>query len=550
MKDEHPEPVIQPLGDRAFLIRLGDRIDPAINRRVHDWANALAAGDIPGFAGVIPAYADLVVLYDPESTDWKTFLGKLRKNGAMTMQSLPDQDKEETLEVPVFYGDEWGPDLGVVATRSGLEPEEVVRLHTQPVYFVYMMGFTPGFCYLGGLDNRLSTPRKSSPRLKIPAGSVGIAGDQTGIYPIESPGGWQIVGRTPVRLFDPGSEEPFLFRAGRKLRFRAVPPGTPWPAGNDATGGMEPAIPAQPGSPSMIILSPGPLTSIQDEGRFGYADCGMPAAGALDRGAMHRANKRVGNERGEAVLEITFLGPEIEFVGDQLVALAGADLQPRLNGSPIGREEAFGVKSGDRLSFGGMHSGLRTYLAVGGGFDIPPVMGSRSTYLRGGIGGYRGRALMPGDRIPVRQQGVNPAGAGLTGPPDPEPAMEQGFDGSFGIRFIPGPEADRFSPEGIRTFLTSAFPLSADSDRMGIRLGGPAVEHLAGADILSSGVIPGTIQIPGDGHPIILMNDCQTTGGYARIGCVIRKDLDLLAQIRPGQEIRFVSCRLDDPDGW
>ena len=555
-----------PLGDTAFLIRLGDTISPEINRQVHALANRLREVQIPGLTEVIPAYADVLAIYNPEETNRSDFLAGIEDavNSRALNEDAMEPPEPEILDIPVVYGGECGPDLEAVARHAGISEEEVIRRHAKSEYRVYLMGFTPGFCYLGGLDESLHTPRKSEPRLKVPAGSVGIAGSQTGIYPIESPGGWQIIGRTPLTLFDPDRSEPFLCRAGMNIRFQPATRNPPFgyaqgpvpERSRRATDNRPPS--AINDQPSVKVVDPGLLTTIQDAGRPGYRAFGMPVSGALDPGSMRLANWLVGNPADEAVLELTFKGPELEFLADKVIALAGADMRPVAGGKARATGVPIQVHRGDRLSFAGLIDGARTYLAIAGGFDVPVVMGSRSTYLRGKLGGYRGRALQAGDEICTGH-----------GNPPIEPVETDNYPSlheipkethsyaslkrflqmpsiiqSASIRYIPGPESDRFTMEGLRTFLGSEFAVSPNSDRMGIRLDGPSVEHQSGADILSSGVIPGTIQVPGDGKPIILMNDCQTTGGYARIGCVIRQDLQVLAQLRPGQKIRFVQVSI------
>jgi antagonist of KipI len=432
----------------------------------------------------------------------------------------------------------------VVAANAGITGEEVIRIHEGGTYPVYMMGFTPGFCYLGGLDCMLHTPRRAEPRLKVPAGSVGIAGNQTGIYAIESPGGWQIIGRTPLKLFDPGREKPFLCRAGMRIRFRRLSEnpfaGAPEPLESDRSiNGVSPDA-------AIVVIEPGFQTTIQDSGRPGFQEFGVPVCGAMDQPAYRLANRLVGNTDLEAVFEITFRGPVLEFRREMKIAVTGADIRPILNGREYGTGMALSVRPGDRLSFGAIRSGLRSCLAVSGGIDVPPVMGSRSTYLRAGIGGFQGRALQTGDEIPVKQ--VPEAGSTTGATPggnehDPLPVVPSARPAI--IRFIPGPDTARFTTGGLSTFLASEYALSVNSDRMGIRLDGPAVQHAGEAGILSSGVIPGTIQVPGDGKPIVLMMDCQTTGGYSRIGCVVQDDLRILAQLRPGEKVRFRAVYLD-----
>jgi KipI family sensor histidine kinase inhibitor len=209
-----------PSGDSAFIIKAGDVISEEILITVRKLLKKLYEAEIAGVTGIIPSYNEIMVCYDPTVAGYKQIIGSLRTcEAGIESVELPESS---TVHVPVIYGGEYGPDLQYVADINSISPEEVVEIHCSAACLVYMLGFTPGFCYLGGMDPRIATPRRETPRMKIPAGAVGIAGHQTGIYPIESPGGWQLIGRTPLRLFDPQKRSPFLFSAGDYVRFFPV----------------------------------------------------------------------------------------------------------------------------------------------------------------------------------------------------------------------------------------------------------------------------------------------------------------------------------------
>lgn len=209
-----------PSGDSAFIIKAGDEISWEINATVRKLLVRLEKEKISGITDFIPSYNELMVCYDPSLLDYKELLEIFRSSAAdLGTMELPEAD---VIHVPVLYGGEYGPDLHYVAELNDLTADEVIAVHSSVTCLVYMLGFTPGFCYLGGMDRRIATPRRETPRLKIPAGSVGIAGDQTGIYPLESPGGWQLIGRTPLRLFSPDKKPEFLFKAGDYIRFCPV----------------------------------------------------------------------------------------------------------------------------------------------------------------------------------------------------------------------------------------------------------------------------------------------------------------------------------------
>lgn len=211
------KPRILLCGDTGITVEFGDRIDPEINSRVRRLFGALKSAKMPGVLDLNPTYRSLFIQYDPMVCSFER-LAQIVEEHSESGSEIADE-ASRVKEVPVCYGEEFGPDLEEIAAFHKLDPDEVVRLHCAPVYRVYMIGFTPGFPYLGGLDERLHTPRKSEPRKKVPAGTVGIADQQTGIYPIESPGGWQLIGRTPLKLFDPARETPFLIEAGDSIRF-------------------------------------------------------------------------------------------------------------------------------------------------------------------------------------------------------------------------------------------------------------------------------------------------------------------------------------------
>lgn len=211
---------IRPLGDAALIVSLGQSIEPAVNDRVRLLHRSLAEDPIAGIVETVPTYCSLVVHYRPEILRWAPLCQALRQRlrDVEHAPSLPD----ETVEIPVLYGGEEGPDLPFVAQQAKLSVEDVIRIHSQSLYRIYMLGFAPGFSYLGGMDSRIAAPRLETPRVRIPAGSVGIAGEQTGIYPLDSPGGWRLIGRTPRRLYAPNRPQPILLRAGCGLRFRPI----------------------------------------------------------------------------------------------------------------------------------------------------------------------------------------------------------------------------------------------------------------------------------------------------------------------------------------
>lgn len=289
---------------------------------------------------------------------------------------------------------------------------------------------------------------------------------------------------------------------------------------------------------SILVKTSGPLTTVQDEGRFFYQSSGIRPSGVMDAAAYEAANALVGNMKGEAVLEMTFLGATLEFQSAAWFALTGADMQAKLDGAPVARYQAIHAEAGQTLAVGMAASGCRGYLAVRGGVDVPLVMGSRSTDVSAKLGGFEGRALKAGDVLPTLSvDDWTPTTLQYETPV---------YENTVTVRVVPGPQEEYFTAAGLDTFFSSAYEISPNSDRMGLRLEGPEIESHSGTDIVSDGIVFGSIQVPSGGVPIILMADHQTAGGYAKIGTVLSFDLPKLAQARPGDTVRFVRISAED----
>ena len=289
---------------------------------------------------------------------------------------------------------------------------------------------------------------------------------------------------------------------------------------------------------SILVKTSGPLTTVQDEGRFFYQSSGIRPSGVMDVAAYEAANALVGNENGEAVLEMTFLGATLEFQSEIWFSVTGADMQAKLDGVPVERYRAVKAEAGQTLAFGMAANGCRGYLAVRGGFDVPLVMGSRSTDMSAKLGGFEGRALKAGDVLPTT------SGGDWT-PTDLQYEIPV-YESAVTVRVVPGPQEEYFTAAGLETFFSAGYEISPNSDRMGLRLEGPEIESRSGTDIVSDGIVFGSIQVPSGGKPIILMADHQTAGGYAKIGTVLSLDLPKLAQARPGDTVRFQRISAED----
>ncbi len=284
------------------------------------------------------------------------------------------------------------------------------------------------------------------------------------------------------------------------------------------------------------VVRPGLLTSVQDLGRGGCQQFGVPTSGAMDQTALRVANLLVGNEEGAAGLEATGEGPALRALADLTVAIAGAEMEPLLDGMPIEAGVTVGVRRGQLLELGRARGGLRAYLAISGGIDVPLLLGSRSTCLPAAFGGFHGRPLRRGDLLPIGPAPRRPAE--LKGRSLPREWWHRVGE-VLTLQVILGPQDDRFTAEGIQTFLTGEYRLKPEMDRMGARLQGPPIAHRFGADIISDSIPLGAVQVPADGQPIILLADRQTTGGYTKIAVVLSEDVSRLAQATTGQVVRF-----------
>jgi antagonist of KipI len=291
------------------------------------------------------------------------------------------------------------------------------------------------------------------------------------------------------------------------------------------------------------VIKPGLLTTVQDQGRWGYQSYGVGVSGAMDPFALAAANLLVGNPEHAAGLEITLLGPTLKFQREAVFALAGADLDPRLDGIPIPNWTCRRAAAGSVLSFGGRRTGVRAYLAVSGGIDVPPVMGSRSTYLLGRFGGMQGRALRAGDLLPQTEPPSHVDD--FVGRVFPE-ELRLSYQSSPTLRVVLGPFDDFFSEEGIENLLSTPYIITPQSDRMGYRLKGAPVKRQKSGELITCGLANGTIQVPPDGQPILLLADRQTIGGYPIIATMIHADLPRAAQCAPGDHFRFSAVSVDE----
>ncbi|WP_038056804.1 urea amidolyase family protein [Thermus amyloliquefaciens] len=489
----------------GFYLVFGEGLSEEANRRAQALARALLKAPPKGLLEAVPAYGTLYLEYDPRH---------LSRGHLFRLLRLPEEggEGERVVEVPLRYD---GEDLPVVAARTGLPLEAVKRRHQAPLYRVYALGFTPGFPFMAPVDEALRLPRRPHPRPRVPAHAVAMAGPQTGIYPLPSPGGWHLLGTALVAVYDPHREEPFFLRPGDRVRFReAEGPTPPEPPPLDL-------FPLEPRHPAFRVEAPGLLDLVVDGGRFLAGHLGMARSGPLDPYSAALANRLVGNPPGAALLEIAYRGPVLTALRDLVVGLAGYGLVALLDGEEIAPGQSFLWPRGKTLSFRPRGRGVRVYLAVAGGLEVRRFLGSASPDLRGRIG----RPLAAGDVLGLKEEKAVRPGRAFPQRPLPE---------TFRLRLRAGPE---FTEEAWAAFLSGSFRV-VRADRMGLELSGPEVP---GGEGLSEATPLGGIQVPPSGRPLVLLADKGSLGGYAKPVRVEPRDLWCLGQVAPGAELRFTS---------
>ncbi len=291
------------------------------------------------------------------------------------------------------------------------------------------------------------------------------------------------------------------------------------------------------------VLEPGMLTTIQDLGRYGFSQFGVPPSGALDIFSFRVANLLVGNPEGEACLETTIMGFKLKALKEVVIAVTGGDLSPTQNGEPMEMWRTHLLVEGDVIRFGKVRTGCRAYLAMGGGFVVPKIMGSQSTYLSGKFGGLEGRALKKGDLLYSLHLQSPLSKLGLRFPGEWIPSLEK----EVPLQVVPGPQDHHFTEKGFQTFYSSSYQVTPQCDRMGVRLEGPKIERRSDVEesIISEGLLSGAIQVPGNGKPIIILTEL-VTGGYTKIATVISTDLTKVAQLKPGDRVRFTPISIEE----
>ncbi len=556
MTDQRATASVIPYGDGALLIEVGDvtaahRLDAALGAE-------RAKGRTPAALGEsVVGYGNLVIHVDgggdaaDEVASWlRRRVRELTSPGPGGAMGTVVDAHGERIVIPATFD---GPDLAEVASGLGTSVDRVVAMLCSVDLEVAFLGFSPGFPYLIGLPSALARiRRRPTPRPSVPAGSVAVAGGFATVYPTATPGGWLLLGRTSLSLFDPERPPYARLRPGDTVRFAPVYESLP------AAPPPRRALMMATGPRFAEVIESGLLSLIQDRGRRSSAGVGVPRAGPADPEAMRLANRLVGNSDDAAVIEVTASGPTLRFTIPTHLAVVAATGDPEgvelhLDGRAVGSGAVVPVGAGQSVAVGRVRTGLRAYLAVGGGFDVTPQLGSRSSDVLSGLGPP---PLAAGDRLGLGAP-TRPHGVLLHPPAPPLPGRHRA------VRVLPGPH--RLAGEGYRRLLATTWVVGDDSNRIGLRLvpapdrpgGSGSVaddgEHRsapAGAEvgapptisdlIPSTGMVTGAVQVPPDGRPIILLPDHATVGGYPVGCCVISADLSVLGQLAPGDTLSLV----------
>ncbi|MFT3887445.1 MAG: carboxyltransferase domain-containing protein [Arachnia sp.] len=548
---------ILPCGPHAVLLEF-DSLDEvlAAHRRLR--AAVESGGPWAAVTDLVPAARTLLVVTANPAALSAALVERLAEGPS----SIEREDGDEVV-VPTIYD---GDDLAEVARLTGLTVDEVIAAHTGTLWRAAFGGFAPGFVYLVGGDPRLRVPRLSSPRTRVPAGAVALADEFSGVYPTASPGGWRLIGRTDAVLFDSVAASPSLIAPGDTVRFvsSSEEPRQSFPEEPRGTSGVrsfpeEPrgtsgvrSVPEEPRGTSGV--SKGPIAGtgtgtaheaqrladsqckralvverallpvlVQDRGRPGLGAVGVSASGAADRAAYELGARLVGNERGEAALEITLGQAAFTARGALTVALTGAPCPAGVGGRAVSHAVVFAVGDGETLTLGAPSAGLRTYLSARGGIDAVEVLGSRARDTLGGLGPA---PLKAGDEVSLgpTPPGWAPGVDVVPLPPVPDVAT---------LRYLPGPRAD-----WVEGLAASEWTVGDAVDRVGVRLTGRPLAR-RGGELPSEGVVRGAIQVPPSGEPVLFLADHPPTGGYPVVGVLTDASADAAAQLRPGDRVRL-----------
>ena len=515
-----------PVNRNALMVELADLDDTLA------LLASLQRTPVHGVEELVPAAKTILVYFRASATTAAQVVSEIasRKLDARTERS------DVLVEIPVHYN---GEDLADVAQILGISEAEVIARHTGSEYTVAFTGFAPGFGYLSGGDPIFNVPRRSSPRTKVPAGSVALAGTFSAVYPQASPGGWQLIGVTETPMWDLSRDLPALLQPGYRVKF--VDAATLPAAASTPAVSASATVADSASDNALLVRATGLLTVFQDTGRHGQAGQGVSASGAMDQVALKTANRLVGNASHVAALETVGGGLQLKSRGDNVVAVTGADAPITITTSQgqrwnVSRYAPIALADGDTLSIAQPVAGARCYVAVRGGFNVAPVLGSCSTDTLAHVGPA---ALKVGDVLTVQPATHHVVGDTAL-PPDDLPTLQE--DVVLDIEF--GPRTDWFTPEAIELLCTQRWQVTPQSNRVGLRIAGEVpLSRTITAELPSEGTPLGALQVPANGQPVLFLADHPLTGGYPVIACVAPHHLDRAGQIPVGAWLRFNPIR-------
>lgn len=508
-------PEFRLMGTRSVLIDLPDM------QTVMRWHAHLHAHPLDGQIEVIAAANTLLFKADTRRALDAAFI---------TLRTLQPphvwESDNKTVDIDVVYS---GADLDETANLYNMSPHALINYHTKEEWTAAFCGFAPGFVYCTSASQIWDTPRKSSPRTRVPAGSIALAGPYSAVYPIDSPGGWQLIGTTPSPVWDETENPPNLIRPGDTVRYRAVTERI------DVKPRTTSAVSVPGGEHVATVTEVGLQALFQDLGRVGHGDVGVSTSGVLDRGSARQANRMVGNHSRSTVIECLFGGFTVYAETDLTCAVTGAHTPLTIDGRPAPLRTPLAVPAGAELALGTPTCGARNYIAFRGGCAAPTVMGSSATDTLSKLGP---------DPIGVGQKlrlYPDPAPAAVG---EPEPSTLPAHLDSVTLRAIPGPRAHWCAPGELDTLASQTWTVSPTSNRIALRLnpdeGGRGLKRASDkGEHASEGIVSGAIQVPPEGLPVLFVADHPVTGGYPVIATVVAEDLDLVAQLAPGAHVHF-----------
>ncbi|WP_027229611.1 urea amidolyase family protein [Phyllobacterium sp. UNC302MFCol5.2] len=519
-----------PAGTAAMLLEL-----PNLEATI-TLLDALQTRPVPGVVEIVPAARTLLIRFDAFETDRSALIDAISKID-LSVRSIR---QGKLFEIPVVYD---GEDLNEVGDLLGWSVDNLIDRHTAATYTVAFTGFAPGFAYMACDDPAFDVPRRKSPRARIPAGAVALGGKFGGIYPSEGPGGWQLLGRTPLKMWDVGRSPAALLAPGDRVQFRNVTSEAAVLSPKEIFG-VE-TVTRKLSAEGLLITRADRPALYQDRGRLKQARQGVSESGALDRKSFIEANLCVGNPRGATVVEIAYGGFALKTDRPVTLALCGATTPATIRTNsgksvyaPIG--QPFALDAGDEVTLEFPPEGTRTYLAIRGGFKVENVLNSAASDTLAKVGPPPisvGDVLVPALEV---VSAVDPYLMKSNRLPTADEVVS--------LDIVLGPRTDWFAAAGVSTLTTQQWQVTQDSSRVGVRLAGEKpIQRSDSAELPSEGTPLGAIQVPHDGQPILFLADHPLTGGYPVIGVVADHHLDLAGQVPIGAKIRFNVIAAFDP---